>query len=248
MNRSAINLALTETVDYTIKYGVASPLVTGTMAYFDDFEGWMERAPRINSEHPDYPSLRLEDVDMERQEGGVAKVKLAYKSWSIEASYPGREPGPVKRYNLEISMSEEPLLTHDFFSDLEPDIVEGLQELMSGNRSKEDFARAREVLEGNEPGVAALEMIARGTQAYYNPGLVWVERLTEKDLDGFELDKLRTIMDPPGDPPSFGTDRDWLFIGASPQQTDDGSFWTGERRWQLSEKGGWDENLYGTGA
>jgi hypothetical protein len=116
---TAVNLALTEAVEWTLEIEDGSNKVVGTFAYTDAFEGWFPRAPTMKSAHPDLPALRLKKIKPSREEGGIVRVHLTYEANNPEATYPGRAAGAIKRYAMEVTTTEEPLLTNALFKDLE---------------------------------------------------------------------------------------------------------------------------------
>lgn len=247
-----INLKKTESVEWEFEAEDGSDEVNGSLSYTDDFDGWQARAPLFKSVHPDFPGMRLKKISANRIEGAQVKVKLGYKTTAATAEYPGRdpsvEPSTAKRYSIEAPTTEEPLLTFHGFSTLSDSKKQALQELMQSARTKEDYEKAEEVIgEGDEIGTKAIAKIRKGIEAYLNPGIVWVERYKTKNLATLELDKVGNIFaSVPGSPPDIGS-RTWLYVGLTGNQNDenDGEYWDIERRWQASERGGWDTDLYG---
>lgn len=246
-----INLTKTESVEWEFESEDGSDEVNGSLSYTDDFEGWQSRAPLFKSVHPDFPGMKLKKINGIRIEGGQVKIKLSYKATSETAEYPGRdpsaEPSTAKRYSIEAPTTEEPLLTFHGFSSLSDEMKQTLQELMQSSKSKEDYEKAEEVIGDDEIGNKVLEKIRKGYEGYLNPGIVWVERYKTKDLATVELNKVGNIYGTvPGSPPDIGS-RTWLYVGLTANQNDenDGEYWDIERRWQASERGGWDEDLYG---
>lgn len=245
-----INLRKTEAVEWTFDVEDGSDEVSGSLSYTDDFEGWKDRAPSFKSPHPDYPGLKLKKISATRVEGLQVKVKLDYKDTSSTAEYPGREPkdevSESKRYSIEAPTTEEPLLTFHGFALLSDAKKQALQELMQSAKTKEDYEKAEEVIAADEIGTKVISKIRKGIEAYLNPGIVWVERYRTKNLASLELSKVGNIFETvPGNPPDIGS-RTWLYVGLTGNQDDDndGEYWSIERRWQASERGGWDEDLY----
>ena len=245
-----INIFRTEAAEWTYEAEDGSDDVVGSITYTDDFEGWGSRAPLFKSPHPYYPGMLLKTIKANRVEGDQVKVALGYKATSSTAEYPGREEKEEveesKRYSIEAPTTEEPLLTFRGFAALDDAKKQALQELMQSAKTAEDYKKAEKAIAEDEAGVMAISKIRKGYEGYLNPGIVWVERFRTKDLGSLELSKVGNIVkDVPGTPPDMGT-RTWLYVGLTGNQDEenDGEYWSIERRWQASERGGWDEDLY----
>ncbi len=244
MSVQKINLAQTYTSDWELELEAGSNKVLGKLSYEDDYEDWMTRAPNIGSAHPDISALLLRKIKAERLQGDIVKVKLEFENNDPTATYPGRDPGAIKRYSLETSLTEEPLLRHDAFKDLTETEMVALQELLSSSKLTEDFTKAARTVT-SAAGLKAIEKIKKGIEAFLNPGMVWVERFSTKDLEEIDLGKIRTTTStPPGPCPSSGSERNWLYMGGNANPSSDGEVWDIDKKWQLSEKGKWDSDLY----
>lgn len=242
-----INWVKTQGVEWDFELEHGSNTVTGAMSYGDDFEGWLARAPALQSAHPDIPALRLKKIKASREEGDKIKVGLAYECNDPEATYPGRDRGPQIRYSIEAGGGEEPLLTNKLFHDLTNAEKEAALQLVNSSKGPEDFTAAA----GKITSVNGLKLIAKvrkGIDSYRAFGVVWVERFTTTRLDDVELTKIyTTVSQPPGDCPEAGADYNWLRLppGVSPHE--DGKTWDLENRWELSLFGKWDADLYPAG-
>jgi hypothetical protein len=242
-----IDIKKTDSVDWDFEFEIGSNKATGTITYTDAFEGWLPRAPKFKSAHPDIPALRLAKIKAKREEGNLIKVVLTYEVTNPEVEYPGREKGTIKRYHMEPGAGEEPLLTNALFKDLDDAEREALQELLSSNRTKEEFAKADSAVT-SATGKKAISKIRSGIEAYRNPALVWVERFMTNQLNDVDLPKiLKTTNNPPGKCPDAGGDRNWLRMPPTVSPQDDGETWEIENRWELSLRGKWDPDLYPSG-
>lgn len=242
------NVVKLDAVDWEFDLEVGSNKVTAKGAYRDDYTNWMARCPLPGSPHPDLGALTLHKISAKRQEGWLIDVTLSYESNNPEASYPGRKAKTIKRYSMELTSSQEPLLTNHLFKDLSDKEKEALQQLLGSGRTTEEFATATAAV-SSTAGTKAIEKIRRGIDAYLNPGLIWTERFTSKCTSVLDLSKiLKTTNSPPGNCPSGGTERNWLYLGGTAEQSNDGEFFDITKKWQLSERGKWDENLYPDGA
>lgn len=244
-----INLAKREGVEWDVEFDIASNKVTGTAVYTDDFEGWMGRAPDGKSPFPEIPSLRLRKIKGIREEGLKVKVVLSYENHDPEATYPGRAAGKIKRYTIEPSSGEEPLLTFHTLKDLDPDVKEVLAELLASARTKADFLKATTGVGEDAQGLLVIDKVRDGRESYLHAGIMWVERFQTKDLDDLECENFFKIVAAsavPGDPPSLAAGANWLYVPGTATPNADGESWEMERKWQASNEGGWDDWLYGS--
>jgi hypothetical protein len=245
-NEIQIDLKKTECVDWSLKIVAESNKVSGGFAYTDKFEGWFSRAPTLNSAHPDVPALKLTEISPTRQDGGLVKVSLSYECNDPDATYPGREKGKIKRYSIEPTEGEEPLLTFHKLVDLIDASKEAIGQLLSSSRTPADFAAATAAIGADPLALFAVDKIRDSRETYLDGGLVWVERFMTKDLNDLELSKhLKIYADPPGDPPTLPEGCNWLYKAGPAAPQDDGESWEIEKRWFASNPGGWDDWFYG---
>ena len=238
-----IDIKKTESVDWGIEVDFGSNKFDGSYSYTDDFEGFLSRVPAAFELHPTIPGLVLNGFSAKRIEGDLVSVSLKYKASDPEATYPGRPAGVVKRYSMDVTTGDEPLLTNYMFKDLPDAEKSALLELMASSKTTEDFSTATTAVTSG-PGVEAIAKIRKGIDSYYNPGLVWVERFTTKNLTDLSLTDVCHTQAPPGDCPSGGSTRNWLYLGGTSSPQPDGKSWEIEKRWQLSLRGNWDSDLY----
>lgn len=245
-----IDIKKTEALDWDFTLESESDKGEGIITYTDNFDNgdWLLRAPVMGSQHPQYSPLRLNRVHGKRIEGGQCKVTLTYSITSGEITYPGRPASPVKRYSLERALSEEPILTHPKFQELDAEVMDLLGGILAGERTrqalKEAHAQLVQMTGYSEAAEKAFQLIKRGTEAYLAPTFTWKEKKTSKDLTDSDSGMVGKIMTPPGSPPT-PEGRNWLYMGLSGDQTENAESYEMERSWQLSDEGGWDEFLYG---
>lgn len=243
------NLKLTEQADwkFSVEATAEGADAHATMVYEDSFDGALGRLPTIGTAHPNIPGLLCYKAEVERQEGGKARITLSFKPYTWEATYPGRpEDPPKKSYSIDVSTREEPLLTHTKFAELTDAEKDALGAFMASNRDSKALQEVTKAVT-SENGLLALGKIKKGIESYYSPGIVWVEKLKTTNPSDIELSSVgNSTNSPPGSPPDAGENRDWLYLGASGSLQEDGQTWEFERRWQLSERGKWDTDLYGT--
>ncbi|MEO5712159.1 MAG: hypothetical protein ABIT37_01615 [Luteolibacter sp.] len=244
-----INLSKREGVEWEVEFDIETNKVTGSAVYTDDFEGWMARAPSGKSSFPDIPALILRKIKGIREEGLKVKVLLSYEANDPEASYPGRDKGKIQRYTVEPSSGEEPLLTFHKLKDLVNSSKEAIAELLASGRAPADFAKATAAIGADPLALFAVDKIRDGRETYLHAGIMWVERFQTKKLSDLECDKFFTIIDAgdvPGGPPPLADGATWLYVPGTATPNADGESWEMERKWQASDRGGWDTWLYGT--
>lgn len=226
-----------------LKISGKSGRVNATLEY-DITEGkWLENLPSIGTEHPDFKGLYLTDIDANRVPGSVRKLLLSYESSLLESPLGGNKPRNT--YALDVTLVEEPLLTHEAYKDLDDDERRALKALLQGHK-KDEKGGSLESLVKSDEGKEAMGKIQKGVTSFLAPSIIWRETEHAKDLNNFkDIGKIDT---PSGDTPSLGQERDWLFMGVNARQSEDGKSWEIERVWQASSPGGWDNDLYKTGA
>jgi hypothetical protein len=242
MASNLINILLT--VNYAASYhdSVGSDKSTAKIKYVDKYEDWKSRCPRKNSEHPEYHGLFLKERDGKRIEGDLVEVELEYESNAGETSEVGENPR-TKRYEIENVVSEEPLLTHPRYKDLEDKEKLALQMMINGTLEKPDGGLWENDIGAGERQQEAKQKVKQGITSYERPLIVWVERYSDNSLSSVDDAKVGYIDSPPGDPPT-STGKNYKYQGYTATQTDDGKYWNIERRWKQSDRGGWDVKLY----
>ena len=241
------NIKDSEAHEWTFDAEIGSNDPQAVRKYRGAFAGWIGRCPQMGSAHPDLPGFIVRRIHAEREPGGLVEVTLSYGPANWNVSYPGRPGGnqQIKRYNTEITTSQEPLLSINRYSSLSTTELEALQQIINGNLVSESGVPWESKVT-TERGQEALAKIRKGRDSVEIPGLIWVERYMDNSLDSIELDKVGNIDAPPGGAPSGGS-RNYLYIGVTAEMSDDGEQYTIERRWRLSGKEGWDPDLYSGG-
>ena len=145
-------------------------------------------------------------------------------------------------YTMGLSLSEEPLLSHYRYRDLDDDEVEALKGIASG-KDKDDSGNAYKDQITSLLGKEALKKIMRGQVSYYSPKVTWRESITRNTgVRNTDLNKIGEIDTPSGPAPALSTSRNWLLNGVN--QTQEGSSFRIEREWLASDRGGWDPDIY----
>ena len=139
-------------------------------------------------------------------------------------------------------LSEEPLLSHQRYADLEEDEVEALQAIISGKDTDEAGGAYKDQI-SSELGQEALEKVQRGQVSYYSPRVTWrASFVRDNEVRNSDLNKIGEIDNPDGPAPSLAQGRDWLLNGVT--QTQEGRSFRIEKEWLASDRGGWDPDIY----
>lgn len=248
MAESKTGTLRSEGVKWTFEDAVGTQKAKAYGEYEDEFDsGIINRMPAPGSAHPIFPGLTLIRRKVDREPGLQAKVQLWYEGWDVKATYGQQEAQPVKRYDMEPTLREEPLLAHKRYASLEAD-RDALQNILAGNLQDEAGVSYADRIETAD-GLDALGKIRKGQTHYREPGLIWVERSTVAKADlseAMELAKIGKIDTPPGGAPTGGN-RNYMRIAGPARNSQDGEYYELEKRWELSGEDGWND-LYQTGA
>jgi hypothetical protein len=227
---------------WTYHDSVGSDKREGKIFYTDEYDGWTGRCPRKGSEHPDIGGLYLKDRDAKRIEGGLVEVELDYESHEVTTSETGENPRK-KRYSIEHTVSEQPLLTHPRYKDFSDEEFLALQMMINGQIEKPDGSLWEDDITEGERQNEAKQKVKSGITSYLKPGIIYVQRYSDSNLESVEDEMVGYIHEAPGSPPA-SEGKNYLYLGYSADDTDDGRYHNIERRWQQSDSKGWDAELY----
>lgn len=90
--------------------------------------------------------------------------------------------------------------------------------------------------------------IAEGRSSYKRPTITWTKyEEDDNPLSTSSINNLGHIDSPDGSPPTPNGGRDWMLISAdSTQHGTTDEIWSNQLVWLLSERGGWDSDIYDT--
>jgi hypothetical protein len=227
---------------WTYDASLGESKAVATLAYDDDFTGWSQRVPALGSTHPDLEGLVLVNIQAVRREGGLITVTLKFESYSWTASYPGRPAGEnsVRRYDIELATTEEPLFKNGRYALLSNAELKALGQIVNGQETDAQGNQLEDQVTSEE-GLECLAKIRRGQTHNLKQGLVWTERFITDDLADLQLAKFGLIDEPPGGAPTDSSSN-YLYLGGVARNSEDGDFWEVERKWQHGE---WDVDIYG---
>jgi len=179
---------------------------------------------------------------------------------------PDPEPEPVPTYTLRGAVQERDIMLHPklaaalrIFPAL-PGIIKGLLEDKYELRDvggDDKFVNKQSDPEGNityreldiQPAAGDslifATLVAQGVMTYKFPTFLWTKTWDSTEgIKPAEVNNLGTVDAPDGDPPAIDGDRDWLLVTASQEQ--DGLKFRNTKEWQLSDRDGWDSDIYST--
>tara|TARA_R110001599_G_C12090141_1_gene645941 strand:+ start:90 stop:830 length:741 start_codon:yes stop_codon:yes gene_type:complete len=222
-------------------------LWTGTQVYTCLRENFAWVVPGQGSSHEDFPFLTVDEIEsVEGLEGGMMKIVAKYAG-KLGASDEEGEGENVPEYNLEVTTSDEPLATHPKYDALDSyDRAEAVE--LATNPPMEDDGESLKEIDTSEWSENKQELYGKiriGIEAFRDPKVVWSKRWVSESLPA-NLNKTGEIDEPGGSEPGVAADRNWLYLGARTRIR--GKVYEIEESWELSGRGGWDEDLYGPGA
>ena len=194
----------------------------------------------------------------------VISAKFAgYTGPSLEGA-DDDEPEPVPTYTLRAAIADRDIRLHPKLAaalaiyPALPDIIKGLLE---GNYTLRDVGGADKFVnkesdpEGNvtyreldiQPAAGDslifATLVARGHTTYKSPTFLWSKTWDSTEaIKPAEVNALGTVVDPDGTPPEIDGDRDWLLVTAAQEQ--DGLKFRNSKEWELSERDGWNSDIY----
>jgi hypothetical protein len=193
--------------------------------------------PRPGSIHPDVPFVSISQSTAAITEGDLAVITCVYSGAENKED---EKANAV--YTMGLSLSEEPILTHLRYKDLDSKERDNLQMILAGKEKDDEGTKLKDKIE-SDLGKEVLGKIERGQTSYYSPRVTWRESwVRDKPAKADELNDIGNISDPLGPVPSLAGGRDWLLNGVT--QTQDGKAFRLEMEWLASDRGGWDPEIY----
>jgi len=210
---------------------------TATQIFLCHRTSMLSLMPRPGTPHPDLPFISIDNTTVKVDEGDIAEITCHYAGTENTSWDPSKTT-----YSLGLSLSEEPLLSHKRFRDLDDDEKEALQAIISGKEKDASGTAYRDKVTSAD-GQKALEKILRGQTSYYSPKIVWRQSTVRKtSAASSDVQSIGQIDNPSGSQPGLDEGRNWLLNGVT--QTQEGSAYRIEREWLASDAGGWDSDIY----
>ena len=195
--------------------------------------------PRPGSVHPEVPFVEVSQTSTQVTEGDLAEITCTYTG-AEEKDEEDEKANAV--YTMGLSVTEEPILAHHRYKDLDAEERETIQLILAGKEKDDQGNKLRgKVVSGL--GTEVLGKIDRGQTQYYSPRVTWKESwVRDKPAEASELNKIGNIDVPSGPVPDLAGGRDWLRNGVT--QTQEGKAFRLELEWLASDRGGWDPHIY----
>lgn len=210
---------------------------TVTQVYMCHRSSAVSLMPRPGSIHPDVPFVSISQSTAAITEGDLAEITCVYSGAENKED---EKANAV--YTMGLSLSEEPILTHLRYKDIDNKERDNLQMILSGKEKDDEGTKLKDKIE-SDLGKEVLGKIERGQTSYYSPRVTWRESwVRDKPAKADELNDIGNISDPLGPVPSLAGGRDWLLNGVT--QTQDGKAFRLEMEWLASDRGGWDPEIY----
>ena len=130
--------------------------------------------PRPGTPHPEIPFISVDNATAQVSEGDIAQITCNYAGTDNTTNDPNKTS-----YTLGLSLSEEPLLSHKKFRDIDEDELEALQAIISGKDKDSSGTPYKDKVE-SAVGKKALEKIQRGQTSYYSPKVTWRQATVRK--------------------------------------------------------------------
>jgi hypothetical protein len=153
------------------------------------------------------------------------------------------EEGPTQAtYQLNVTLSEEPLLSHPVYSSLDPTEQEALRNIAAG---KETDSEANPYIDSvtSPGGLALANRLLRGQTSYLVPRLSWRQSyVSTTEVGSGDVSYVGKVDQPPGPVPELAGSANWLLNAVTSSL--EGSVWSIEKEWLASDAEGWDPDLY----
>jgi len=241
----------------------------------------MQTIPAMDSGIDVLSSVTLSKAVVTPGAAGVASVKLTYSKPIVEEDEDGdgedgskeegsesdegnedegsRASGNKFATSFDVTVVDQPILTHPKMAGISGGQLEYLKALMDGARLwelvPEVDGNGKPKLDSDglpvmkqlgkllKTGSKAFDLITKGVTSYKDIMATYTVRQTSRS-DKSSIDSVGTINTPPK-APKF-PNRTWLQVSSNCSMNDDGKTYTIENTWLLSGLGGWDKDLYGS--
>ena len=213
---------------------------TVTQVYLCHRESAVALMPRPGSIHRDVPFVAISRVTARISEADLAEITCVYSGAEAKEG-PDEKENAV--YTMGLSLTEEPLLSHDRYKNLNGIEREAIKLILMGKEKDDEGIRLRDKVV-SALGQELLSKVDRGQSHYYSPRVTWRESwVRDKEAKASELNDIGKIAEPEGPVPDLADGRNWLLNGLN--QTQEGKSFRLELEWLASDRGGWDADIYG---
>lgn len=212
---------------------------TATQVFLCHRNSAVSLMPRPGTVHPEINFIEVSQAVANFTEGDLAEITCTYAGAEDK---PEEDEKANAVYTMGLSLSEEPILSHIRYKDLDGKEREAIQLIISGKEKDDEGNKLRDKVESNL-GIEVLGKIDRGQTSYYSPRVTWRESwVRDKPAKASELNDIGNIATPNGPAPGLAGGRNWLLNGVT--QTQEGKSFRLEMEWLASDRGGWDPEIY----
>jgi len=200
--------------------------------------------PAKGSVHPDYAWMAADAARVTGEEGGWCRVEVDYYGYiAVDDGQGGEEP-PAPSYVLDLSVSEEPLESDPYFDDLDADDIQEAVRLAKSPKVDDDGVPVPAVTTGwDTKKVKLYDALRSGWDSVRDPKATWTEEWVSDSMPD-DLNDIGKIFSPAGGPPTVAAGRNWLMVGLQSRKR--GLVYENTRTAELSGRGGWDTDVYGS--
>ena len=213
---------------------------TVTQVFLCHRESAVSLMPRPGSTHPDVPFVSISRVTARISEADLAEITCVYSGAEAKE---GEDEKANAVYTMGLSLTEEPILSHQRYKNLNGIEREAIKLILMGKEKDDEGNRLRDKIV-SALGQELLAKVDRGQTHYYSPRVTWRESwVRDKEAKASELNDIGKISEPEGQVPALADGRNWLLNGLN--QTQEGRSFRLELEWLASDRGGWDPHIYG---
>ena len=207
-----------------------------------------------------FERLQLQSADVQDAEGPYQKIAVNFAGYAGSEENPEEAQPIVPVYSLKGGLRSRSIMEHpdvvaltkvqkglvkDTITDEYVwDFTDSKLKMRNGDQSN-DFISVMKPTEIQPAGdaVTFCELASNGIIDYDSPTFFWRKTWqSEVGLLAADLNDLGKVSDPDGDHPTPDGGRDWRLVDAS--QENRGALFDNSLEWELSERGGWDSDLY----
>ena len=207
-----------------------------------------------------FERLQLQSADVQDAEGPYQKILVNFAGYAGSEANPEEAQPIAPVYSLKGGLRSRSIMEHpdvvaltkvqkglvkDTITDEYVwDFTDSQLKMRNGDQSN-DFISVMKPTEIQPAGdaVTFCELASNGIIDYDSPTFFWRKTWqSEVGLKASDLNDLGKVSVPDGTPPAPGGTRDWRLVDAS--QENRGALFDNSLEWELSERGGWDSDLY----
>ena len=212
--------------------------------------------PKIGDEHPNYEWLKLEGFNVTGMQGEWMEIRGSYVGSQLSGGG-ANDPDDPGEYStgLRLSTGEEHVSTNPYFAGLSAADKHEAVKLASQPPKAADAGTVKVVdktgwdvapagADVGEDGtkLELYDYVRKGQTHYYRYGVEYYQRYTATKMPT-DLNDIGKVYDSPPDAPNVTGARNWLLVGYNVTETGVDVYEI-EKTWLLSERDGWDVNLY----